>query len=198
MKGLPLAAGFLGLLAGLTAPCLAQKPSPSPSPSPKKETPTYTGDDLDRLAGRTPGEAPKKAAPAPTPDVPRVIESEAATTVPFEIKVERTREGHEGEPPDPTQGSWADRAKGLREQVTQAEEHAKDLDSRAQTLLWQYLQSTDTNEILSLKAEQQEVLDQLPDAKKAVEEAQKALADFEREATQAGVPPSEIREKKNP
>lgn len=197
MKGLPLAAGVLGLLAGLAAPCLAQKPRPSPSPSPNKETPTYTGDDLDRLAGRTPGEAPKKASPTPSPAVPRVNENEAATAAP-DMPVVRVREGHEGEAPDPAQGSWAERAKALREQATQAEEHVKELDSQAQTLLWQYLQSTDTYEILRLKAEQQEILDQLPDAKKAAEEATKALADFEREATQAGVPQSEIREKKSP
>jgi hypothetical protein len=195
MKGLCRATGVLGLLASLAAPCLAQKPSPSPSP--KQETPTYTGDDLDRLAGRTPGEAPKKAAPAPTPDVPRVIENEAATAGP-DIPVVRAREGNESEGPDPALGSWAERAQALREQVEQADAHVKDLDSQAQTLLWQYLQSTDTYEILRMKAEQQEIMDQIPDAKKAVEDARKALADFEKEAAQAGVSPSEIKEKKTP
>lgn len=197
MKDLPLAALLLGLVAGLAAPSLAQRPSPSPSP--KEETPTYTGDDLDRLAGRTPGEDATKPSPSPPPppDVPRVNENEAATSVP-DLPVVRAREGNDAEGPEPALGSWAERAQALRERAKQAEDHVKDLDSQAQTLLWQYLQSTDTYEILRLKAEQQEILDQIPDAKKAVEDAQQALADFEREAALAGVPPSEIKEKKNP
>jgi hypothetical protein len=41
----------------------------------------------------------------------------------------------------------------------------KALDEQANQLLWEYLQSTDTNEILRLKAEQKEVLDRLEAAK---------------------------------
>ena len=177
----------------LAAPGLAQQPRPSPSPAGKKETPSYTSDDLDRIAGRTPGEAPK--AP-PTPEASRVIESEVPS-VP-DLPVVRAREGNLSEGPEQPAGGWAERAQALREQVTQAQDHAKELDQQAQTLLWQYLQSTDTYEILRLKAEQQEILDQIPDAKKAAEDAAKALADFMREAAQAGVPPSEIQEKKQP
>jgi hypothetical protein len=187
----------VGLLAGLTLSSQAQQPRPSPSPSPRKETPSYTGDDLDRLAGRTPGEAPAKGTPTPTPDVPQVNETEAATSVP-DLPVVRAREGNESEGPDPALGSWADRAQALRDQLAEAEAHVKDMDSQAQALLWQYLQSTDTYEILRLKAEQQEIFDQIPDAKKAVEDARKALADFETDAARAGVSPSEIKEKKKP
>jgi hypothetical protein len=201
MSGVGASASVLGLGLVLAAavPVLAQKPSPSPSPA-AKETPSYTSDDLDRIAGRKPGEVPKpERSPQPEADAApaegRVDESE--TTVP-DIPIRRAREGSDDEGPDPALGSWAERAQALRDAVTQAEEHVKDLDSQAQALLWQYLQSTDTNEILSLKAEQQEILDQLPDARKAVADAQKALEDFEKEAAKAGVPPGELREKKKP
>jgi hypothetical protein len=178
-------------LLGLATPCLAQKPGPSPTP--RKETPSYTGDDLDRLAGRKPGETPSKppvAAPTPPPA------SRAEETSVPDIPVQPVDENAES--PEASGGSWADRAQAMREAVTQAEERVKELDSQAQALLWEYLQSTDTNEILRLKAEQQAILDQIPEARKSVEEARKALADFEREAALAGVPPGELREKKSP
>jgi hypothetical protein len=55
----------------------------------------------------------------------------------------------------------ADEARRIQE----AEEQVKALDDQANQLLWLYLGSTDTNEILRLKAEQQEVLDRLKAAK---------------------------------
>jgi hypothetical protein len=186
------------LVPGLAGLCLAQ--APKPTPSPKKETPSYTGDDLDRIAGRKPGEAPAKPKapqPAPVPEAtpnPNGVDENALPDIPIRHVDENAPAGSVDLPG----ASWADRAQAMHDAVEQAETRVKDLDSQAQALLWQYLQSTDTYEILRLKAEQQEILDQIPDAKKAVEEAQKALADFEKEAALAGVPPGEIRSKKTP
>ena len=185
---------------------MAQQPKPSPSPSPKtKATPSFNDQDLDRLAGREPGQPQDKAKKPPPSTMPsgaaapegnRVNESEAPVpeASPGPRAVESGAEGNTA----PGSPAWADRAQAMRDAAAEAEKHVQDLESQAQALLWQYLQSTDTNEILRLKAEQQEILDQIPDAKKAAEEAQKALADFEREAGQAGVPPGELREKKKP
>jgi hypothetical protein len=53
----------------------------------------------------------------------------------------------------------------LRLQIVAAEERVKSLDQRANEILWQYLRSDDTNEILALKAEQKQVLDELESAK---------------------------------
>jgi hypothetical protein len=49
--------------------------------------------------------------------------------------------------------------------IADAEAQVKSLDAQANELLWMYLQSTDTNEIMRLKAEQQEVLDRLKEAR---------------------------------
>ena len=59
------------------------------------------------------------------------------------------------------------RVRGREEgrRIEEQEAQREGLDERAKELLWQYLQSTDTNEIIRLKAEQQEVLDQLEAAK---------------------------------
>ena len=197
-------AALLSLLcfAFVAAPLRAQQPRPSPSPK-AKATPSYSDEDLDRKAGRPPvapgdkARTPQASTPPPEAgeaEVQRVNEAESA--VPEDIPVQRVNEGGEGGGADGK--GWAERAQALRDAVAEAERRVQELDSRAQELLWQYLQSTDTNEILSLKAEQQEILDQLPEARKAVDEARKALEDFEREAARAGVPPGELREKKKP
>ena len=196
-------AALLSLLcfAFVAAPLRAQQPRPSPSPK-GKATPSYSDEDLDRKAGRPPvapgdkARTPQASTPPPEagePDVHGVTETEGF--VPEDIPVVRVNESGDG---GGAGGTWAERAQALRDAVAEAERRVQELDSRAQELLWQYLQSTDTNEILSLKAEQQEVLDQLPEARKAVDEARKALEDFEREAARAGVPPGELREKKKP
>jgi hypothetical protein len=50
-------------------------------------------------------------------------------------------------------------------QIAEAESNVKSLDQQAKEMLWRILQSTDQNEILRLKAEQQEVLNQLEAAR---------------------------------
>ena len=49
--------------------------------------------------------------------------------------------------------------------LKEAEDNVKSLEQTANALLWQYLQSGDSNEIMRLKAEQQGVLEQLEQAK---------------------------------
>jgi len=55
------------------------------------------------------------------------------------------------------------------------------------------MQSTDTNEQLRLRAEQQEVFTSLGAAKAAVTAAQKAITSLEEEARRAGVPAGWLR-----
>ena len=63
----------------------------------------------------------------------------------------------------------------------------KALDDQANQLLWLYLQSNDTNEILRMKAEQQEVLERLKEAKAE-------LARLKGEAGAGGPAPTPTRE----
>ena len=66
-------------------------------------------------------------------------------------------------PEEPAQGD--DTRTEEQRRIEEVEANVKALDAQAKELLWTYLQSTDTNEILRLKAEQQEVLDRLEAAK---------------------------------
>jgi hypothetical protein len=81
-------------------------------------------------------------------------------------------------PPEPTPEPDP-QAQRMRE----LEAEIKNLDEGAKALLWQYLQSTDTNEILRLKAEQQDVLNRL-------EEAKAELARLKGEATGPAAAPT--------
>ena len=54
--------------------------------------------------------------------------------------------------------------------------------------------STDTNEILQLRAQQQEQTEQLEQARRGLVEAKQAMDAFEEEARRASVPPGWLRE----
>lgn len=129
------------------------KPSPTPTAAVAKPTPrVFTNDDLE--AGK---------------DKPSAVQDLKATgTEPYEPPAEAPKPPPEETPePDPQ-----------AQRLAQAEARVKELDESAKALLWQYLQSTDSNEILRLKAEQQEILSELEAAK----------ADLARLRGEAGTP----------
>lgn len=128
-------------------PTPTAKPSPRPSPKASGTPRVFTNEDLE--AGRQKPSAVQDlratggepyVAPEPLPDV--VAPSPTETPE-----------------PDP-------RAQRLAE----LEAEVKSLDESAKALLWQYLQSGDTNEILRLKAEQEAILARLEEAKKQLAE----------------------------
>lgn len=140
----PLAVAIL-LLAVSALPLVSagaadkkKKPAPAPSASPR----VYTNDDL---------EAARKSG-APVQDLKAVGgELDYPSSDPSSRTAVESSEGLESPPPpDATE-----------ERIRTLEQQAKDLDDQAKQLLWAYLQSTDTNEILQLKAQQQEVINQL-------------------------------------
>jgi hypothetical protein len=203
-------------LAVLAAPARAQQPQPSPSPlgaagkpSPGKAK-SYTDDDLDKLAGRKPGDRNKPTGAAttassgarPQDTAPQRANENGGTAAPGDTPLTDTPRQRADENPDAakaeaTQG-WAERAQAAHQAADDAQRHAEELEAEAQALLWQTIQSNDSLEILRLKSEQQAVIDQIPAAKQAAEAAQKALADFEEQARQAGVPRSELQPKTQP
>jgi TolA-binding protein len=160
-----LTASALALFAPVIA---AQSPAPSPRPradaGKPKATPVppkrvFTNDDLE--AGRT------------KPSAVQDLQAKEGTGVGYE----HAREDAPSPSSEPTPEPTPTLEEQHQQQVTAAEEQVRQLDERAKELLWQYLQSSDTNEINRLKAEQQEVLNQLEAAK----------ADLAR--IQAGAPP---------
>jgi hypothetical protein len=158
-------ASLLGLTAwGLAAQSTGKAPTPKASPAASKTpTPTpaprvFTNDDL---------EAAKKKGGA-------VQDLKATGTEPYEPEPPLEEPQLPTPEPTPELDPAAQRIADLEAQI-------KTLDESAKALLWGYLQSTDTNEILRIKAEQQEILNQL-DAARA------ELAQLKGEA--AGAPPA--------
>ncbi|MET0553899.1 MAG: hypothetical protein ABW221_12725 [Vicinamibacteria bacterium] len=144
------------LIASLTLVPLivaAQAPRATPRPSAKQPTPTpvppkrvFTNDDLE--------EARKK------PSAVQDLQAKEGT-VGYEHAGEESPSPSFQPTPEPTPTFEEQH----QQEIAAAEEQIRQLDERAKELLWQYLQSNDTNEISRLKAEQQEVLNQLEAAR---------------------------------
>ena len=113
----------------------------------KKAPKVYTNDDLEATSERPSAVQNATAQGAPPPPPPREPSTRDETS------------------PEPTPLSPSQEISEQDRRIKEAEENIKALDQAANALLWQYLQSTDTYEILRLKGEQQEILDQLEKAK---------------------------------
>ena len=140
----------------------ARKEKAKPKEKEKEKAPpkVYTNDDLEATSTR-PSNVQNATAqgaepynPPPEPDAPPA---------------------EEPPPPAPEGPQMTEEER----QIKEAEETVKSLEQTANALLWQYLQSGDTNEILRLKEEQRGVLEQLEQAK----------ADLARLKGQATTPP---------
>lgn len=128
------------------------KPKPKPSPTP----------------------APKTPSTKPAGQAPRVFTNddlEAGKDKPSPVQDLKAHGGSDYEPPAPAAATPAPLPEETPEpdpevqKLAELEARIKSLDDSAKALLWQYLQSNDTNEILQLKAEQKEVLNQLEEAR---------------------------------
>lgn len=137
----------------------AQSPQPSPKPRGEAGKPratpvppkrVFTNDDLE--------ESRKK------PSAVQDLQAKEGT-----VKYEHAREDAPNPSSEPTPDPTPTFEEQHQQQVAAAEEQVRQLDERAKELLWQYLQSNDTNEISRLKAEQQQVLNQLEAAKADLE-----------------------------
>jgi hypothetical protein len=128
----------------------ARKPTPTATPAPRaspagpgpKATPkrVFTNDDLEAAREK-----------------PSAVQDLSATgAAPYEPPQEPL--------PDSPSQPIEDPGAAAAQQIAALEATIKSLDEQANQLLWGYLQSTDTNEILRLKAEQKEVLDRKKEA----------------------------------
>jgi hypothetical protein len=142
-----LAALSLGTVLAAAPPPPRPRPTPTPWPTtaPRKTPPrVFTNDDLEA-----------------TKDKPAAVQNLTATG--GETSYEHAPDT--GEPaPEPTP-PIEDQPTPEQVRIKQLEDDIVGLDAQAKQLLWQYLQSTDTDEILRLKAEQKGILDQLEAAR---------------------------------
>jgi hypothetical protein len=102
-------------------------------------------------------------------------------------------EGYKGEIPADAaknldEGSWRSQAQQHRQAISSAQQRLQDLQSTADRLFFERLQSTDTYEILRLGNELQKVQEDIEKTKKTVADAQKGLEDFKKQAAQNDVP----------
>jgi len=169
----------------------AKAASPSPSPSASPSAHVYTNQDLparepEPQADKDGKPAPKKAdrpekrAAAPSP-VPTVDPQAAA------LDAERQRRLDE-------EAMWKERANEARNAVGDARTAVRKLQDQAGQLAMRIRLSTDTNEILRLRAEQQQVQQSAEAGQADLDRANKRLEDLQEEARRAGVPPGWIRE----
>lgn len=146
------------------------RPSPTPTPPARKAPPrVFTNDDLEE-SRKKPSAVQNLAATGGTTSYEHASEVAEPLVTP-------TPDPDEKPPLSPEQ-----------ERIEQLEKDIAALDAQAKQLLWQYLQSTDTNEILRLKAEQQGILDQL-----AASKAELARLREQGPATPAPVEPNPTR-----
>ena len=172
-----LVASALAFAASLFA---AQSPAPSPKPRAEagKPRPTpvspkrvFTNDDLE--------ESRKK------PSAVQDLQAKEGT-----VGYEHAREDAPSPSSEPTPEPTPTFEEQHQQQVAAAEEQVRQLDERAKELLWQYLQSNDTNEINRLKAEQQQVLNQLEAAKADLARAQGRASSSRQRPRARADPPS--------
>lgn len=89
--------------------------------------------------------------------------------------------------------SWRTQAAELRKEIQEAEQKAASAQQENDRLFGEIQRSTDTNEILRLRAEQNKVSADLETAKTELANLRQEWAQFEESARRAGVPPGWIR-----
>jgi hypothetical protein len=122
----------------------------------------------------------EKAEPAPTPE-PTPDAAAAA------LEAERQRLATE-------EASWRRRADLARITVTENQAAVAQYQEEAGKIANRILMSTDTNEILRLRGEQQKVQASLDAARGELDASRRALENLQEEARRAGVPPGWVRE----
>jgi hypothetical protein len=89
---------------------------------------------------------------------------------------------------------WRRQAAERRQEVATLKTRVATAQSEVNRLLFAVMQSTDTNQIMRLRGEQQQAIEQLEALKKELAEAEKGLEDLGEDARRAGVPSGWVRE----
>lgn len=106
------------------------------------------------------------------------------------------RPAPEGAPPElggQDEKAWRAQAAEKRAQIQAAEAKLKPIEAEVGQLFGEIQRSTDTHEILRLRARQDELAEQLKAAQRELADLKEELAQFEESARRSGVPPGWIR-----
>jgi hypothetical protein len=89
--------------------------------------------------------------------------------------------------------TWRTQAQDLRNEIQEREQKLRALEQEKGKIGGDMLRSTDTNEILRMRGQQQQVDEQIATARRELEGVRTELAQFQESARRAGVPPGWIR-----
>ncbi len=93
----------------------------------------------------------------------------------------------------PGEAQWRQRAAEAKQELKEFEARVGTLQEKADQLFGQIRASTDTNELLRLRAAQQSLTKEIEEAKIMLDTSRKELRDLGEEARRAGVPPGWVR-----
>lgn len=93
----------------------------------------------------------------------------------------------------PGEAQWRQRANDAKRELKEAEAQVKTLEEKASQLFGKIQASTDTNELLRLRAAQQALTKETDEAKAVLEACRRESRELEEEARKAGVPPGWVR-----
>jgi hypothetical protein len=184
-------------------------PSPSPTPSPAGTTSGGGTAAQPRAGGAASGGARpyrrKQVQPPTDAGAQRKNESETeesrrrAAAPEGQAPPERSEEDASSESqPDPRaqlEATWRARAEQTRQNLDRARNDVLVAQEEATSIANRILMSTDTNEILRLRTEQQAIDTRLAQARLALTGAETALTNMEEEARRNNIPPGWLRER---
>ncbi len=161
----------------------------------------FTNDDLATTEGQT-ANPPSAAAGAPRASQPaadrdrKVVNRDEKNVERDHVRSAPARgdaDASGGAAGGRSEGEWRDEAAQLRKSVSSAETESREFEQRVKRIFGELQLSTDTNQILRLRAEQQRAGEELESAQQRLAGARQALAAFEERARRAGVPAGWIR-----
>jgi hypothetical protein len=173
-----LAAGLMAVAALVAAQSLgelAEKEKSRRAKETGEKSPTYTDEDLKRIGGD------------------KKDKDDESTAAPAEPNTSDDASDLEDENLRQEERSWRGRAAAVREAVTAAESRLKELEDEASKTGSTILGSTDTMEILRLRARQNEIEKETEHARAELERAREELQRFEDEARGKNVPAGWLR-----
>lgn len=148
-------------------------------PQPAK---VYTNKDLSAAP-------PPAASPPATTSVP----DDAKTPKPADAQTKDKGKSAAAEEPAKDQAYWAGRHKALQDQLDRDRTYADALQSRINALTADFVNRDDPGQRSVVERDRQKNVAELERLKRAIQDDQKALADFSEEARRAGVPSGWLR-----
>ena len=141
-------------------------------------TKVYTNKDL--KGSSEPPPPPPAPASAPAGEAPKSTATDG-----------KTKAGEKDHTKDPAY--WGGKIKSLKAKLEQDQTYAEAMQSRINGLTTDFVNRDDPAQRAKIERDRQKALADLAALTKAIADGKKAIADFEEEARQAGIPPGWLR-----